>query len=240
MEFLKEALKGLLIAFALVLQEQLPDVIYPAAVDGRSRGYVKIAVWATAILLLPALDYFFRKGWMSIGFIRRRLHCANFEGIWLQRVGLPDRPYSIAVIRHAAGHKGWIYEGLGFNSDFEQAAEWDTRSLLYNADRHEWYFMGDAMVDDPTDLATGKEFSVLPILRLSKERKSNWIKGLVSDLAPETRQAVFKIVLRRIVLRKGQTYGRKLRTIEDIKDLEPDQVRGLFETVPRLLIRHHA
>lgn len=81
MEFLKEALKGLLIAFALVLQEQLPDVIYPAAVDGRSRGYVKIAVWATAILLLPALDYFFRKGWMSIGFIRRRLHCANFEGI---------------------------------------------------------------------------------------------------------------------------------------------------------------
>jgi hypothetical protein len=230
-----ELFKGLLIALALVLQETLPDWYPP---QDRRRFYVKLAVWLAAILLVPLLEYFFRKGWLSIGIIRRWLHhCANFEGIWLQRVGLPDRPYSIAVIRHAPGRQGWIYEGLGFNRDFEQAAEWDSASLLYNEDRHEWYFKGEAEIKDGADLAPGKEFAVWPILRRSKDRKSNKIKGLVADLAPGTRQAVFTIMLRRLMLPRHRNAGRQFRTIEDIKDMDPGKVRALFETMPSMLLK---
>src|SRR5262249_19360173 len=74
--------------------------------------------------------------------------CSRWEGYWYQRVGHPDRPHSISIIRHDFIRCIWHYEGYGYSADFKLAVRWRSTDKEYWDET--WLFRGQSEELDPS------------------------------------------------------------------------------------------
>jgi hypothetical protein len=90
------------------------------------------------------LSWFLRRGWRSIGTLRRYwFPVAGFEGVWVQSVSNERRPFSLACIEYGATRRQWDYRGFAFDAALELKASWHTSGIHFDPRRRAWHFSGD-------------------------------------------------------------------------------------------------
>jgi len=160
--------------------------------------------------------------------VLRSRRLKDFEGLWVQKVGIKDRPHSIAMIKYNKGEGCWTYEGVGFNASFLKSAYWHTSSIYFNdKNKHtpEWFFSGDAKLFEMKEIGPTPEDSVAhvhPILTLP-EMKRNRFNGIVADVGVGGKRNLFDIEL---LAAKSQA---QINSREDIENLSPDEVREILQ-----------
>lgn len=228
-ETILELARPAMVIVALTLVEALPPILVGY---GANEHYSKIGIGVAAIIALVLLDLFIRRA-SSFAFIRRRHYpVAWLEGVWLQKVGRPDRPYSIARLAYI-GNGRWKYDGIGYTDQFVPAVHWTSFSLTPSSDGRSWYFFGEFhelefnKSLDHYERRKGGE--VAPILNLPEKdwRKANELVGRVADLdTGPNRLPPFSIVLRRAAI--ISVPADLLDGPEGFKKLTTDQCRTLF------------
>lgn len=165
-----------------------------------------------------------------IGKWLRNHELKKFEGLWAQNVTLEARPYSIAFINFNQKQKHWIYDGIGFGTDFRPAAEWHTISLYFNNDdfHREWFFSGEGQLRNYV-AALGKtqledqKAHVLPVLKLPKNSVVE-VDGTVSDIGIGGKRKIFGVTLKRA----PSQFSNRLSSINGILQMKPDEVCQLL------------
>jgi hypothetical protein len=108
-------------------------------------------ILAYALYILSFLACFFiirfivRRG-QYYKWIRNRLFSvARFEGLWFQRVGIPERPHALSWIKFDDVAKRWIYDGYALDRDWKPVARWTTHSMYFDESDGRWFFEGTAV-----------------------------------------------------------------------------------------------
>lgn len=221
-----ELIRPFMIFTGLFLYEVVPGTLqkhFPLSENG-----AKVLCGIAVIVSLYALDLLLRKGASASKVLRRIRYSPNadFEGLWIQKVAVHDRPYSISRIEYLSDGR-WSYSGIGYKSDFTPAAEWMTTSLNYDKKPRRWYFGGDSWLLE-WDRGAGHYHKihrgyVSPILTLPNST-ADPVEGTVIDLDLNGQNNVFLVTLRR-----GQNlYPVQLSSIEKIKWLKPKEVMELL------------
>lgn len=167
--------------------------------------------------------------------VRRRLYpVAAFEGVWLQRTSLGERPYSVSWIRFERARDGgprWVYEGWALDRTFGLAARWECRDVQFDEADRRWFFLGPASLGsrDPTTKryrrARGRG-EVIPVLTLPAGRAYDRAEGIVIDVDLAQSDQAFRVEL----LRADPLFARAERPDAEAveRNLRPEDLRALF------------
>jgi hypothetical protein len=161
--------------------------------------------------------------------VLRNRRLKEFEGLWVQKVGIIDRPYSIAIIKYNKAEGCWTYDGVGFNASFLKSAYWHTSSIYFNDKNKstpEWFFSGDAKLFEVKDIGLTPEDSVAhvhPILNLP-EISRNRFNGIVADVGVGGKRNLFDIEL---LAAEPQA---QINSREDIEKLSPENVKAIIQS----------
>lgn len=225
-ETILELLRPTMVIVALTAIETAPQALL-----GYNEHHVKIAVGVFCIVMMAGLDFALRKGtniWKGIRHVVYPI--SRFEGVWFQRVG-NKRPYSMAAIEYDTDGR-WIYHGVGFDENFEPAAEWMTFSMKLPSNKRNWYFAGDAETLTPNRILKNFERQskgyVVPIIDLPDEAKwgtAKEVTGKVIDLKVDRKDEVFGIRL----FRADKVFPNGLPEHEEIKKMSREEIKKLFE-----------
>jgi hypothetical protein len=157
---------------------------------------------------------------------------SRWEGYWYQRVGHPDRPYSISIIRHDFMHPSWHYEGHAYKGDYKLAARWQSRDIEYWEEN--WVFRGQAEDrDESGDTSEGGRRHVFSVLYLDRFKpglaKRHHMHGRVIDLdvTKDQRANGFPIELHRIRKEHWKKAGIKKKNTQ----LDHDDAQKLIAAI---------
>lgn len=71
---------------------------------------------------------------------------ASFEGLWLEKVRIDERPYSLATIAFDKETRSYLYSGYAFNDKGELRAHWDTFELKFDLRQfNKCHFYGESV-----------------------------------------------------------------------------------------------
>jgi hypothetical protein len=220
-----EIIRPILIFTGLLIVEAVPKLFFAA----NGEVPAKIVTACLVVAVLYGLDFVVRKGGTYFKPIRRIRHdpIVRYEGLWLQKVDIDERPYSVGRIQYLSdGH--WSYRGIGYSKDhWKPAAEWETYSLNYDGALKRWHFAGDSSLLK-LNVGAGhydKEHRgyVSPILNLDLEEPDT-IPATVVDLELKQENRVFKATL----YRADSLYPVQLPSIGKLRRMSADEVKKLF------------
>jgi hypothetical protein len=222
-----ELLRPLVIVTGLVLFEAVPNILHERWVWPEQP--TRIGTGILIVVVIYFLDVVYRR-WTSFEFVRRSRYPGptSLEGLWLQRVELEGRPYSISRIRYVSERR-WTYSGVGFDAHFAPKAEWHSASLHYDEEEKKWYFAGDAwLLDHNPGIGTYKRTArgyVRPMLENTSETLlASSLDGSVVDVDLGGNNAVFTVALHRC----DDLYPVRLPSVEHIKRMPANEVEYLF------------
>lgn len=136
----------------------------------------------------------------------------RFEGLWVQKVGIHARPYSIGLISFDARKQAWKYSGVGFDRDLVAKVKWETYSIRSDAIEHVWYFAGFSRFYDD---AKKSRYNVVPILEFQGD-EIDWLEGTVADIGADNERKIFSIEIMKKI--KGHdALVRMLSSVERIR-----------------------
>jgi len=223
-----ELIRPIVIVTGLVVLEAAPHVF------GGPEPTVKIIAGLVIVVTIYALDFAFRKGGSYFKPIRQIRHepLPVFEGLWLQKVDIPERPYSMGRIEYLEDGR-WSYSGIAFSDQLRPAAEWNTYSLNYDAARKKWHFAGESsLLEWNKGSGNYKKVHrgyVSPILELDIDEKGrvqakDHVQATVIDLNLKEENRVFEATL----IRGDNLYAVQLPSVRKIRQMPQDEVRQLF------------
>jgi hypothetical protein len=235
-----ELARSIIVMFCILLSYLLIKVIpwtetpFRNVLDklGGDAQQPKELISALLVFFAFALIYTLLNRWQSWRWLRlKRFPYAQYEDLWLQKVQIKERPYSVSRIYFDKSERRWIYEGIGFDPEFEKKAEFHTTSRHYDSNARIWLFYGDATLFQEIKV----QGRVAPMLKLPNLRGDD-IDGSVADLGllepwrPREPGRVFEIDLKRAgeLCPKGFLGRRRLWTINEIRAMPQRDVKDLF------------
>ncbi|MGP0093800.1 MAG: hypothetical protein ACLPKB_28245 [Xanthobacteraceae bacterium] len=231
-----EFFRTVVILAALAAGEWMPDNLATlglAWVTGiMPAPWVKIGCWVVIALLVLVIDYVVRRyDWML--WWMRDPQLSRAEGVWFQKVAIPERPYSIGRIEYS-GNGRWAYSGVGYGDKFEPKADWQTASLGCDSQSKKWYFAGQAHLLKYDAHLKRYQWEhtgyVNPILDLHEASHIAEHDGTVVDLDLNKENRIFTIALTRadrLFPKRLWIFPRRL-SVDDMKRMEPSKVQNLF------------
>jgi hypothetical protein len=219
----------ILVALIILIWEKVPDRVLESLKSPDPIVFSTIA-YAITIGLIIAVTFVFERVFRTpvLASLSKDSNLAKFEGIWAQKISLPERPYSIGLIRFNAKSDCWEYSGVGFHPDFTPGATWHTSSSRYDDKVREWFFAGTASTVDNRDAS----YTVVPIIRIPRG-VSHKLTGTVADIGAGGHRLIFDILeMKRITA--PSDFDGDLSSPDSITDLRSDQVQTLLFKVALL------
>jgi hypothetical protein len=206
------------------LPEALSDLLVHELKTPPDPKTLSIISYGATIALIVGITYAFDR-LLTVPTVAKWLRdpqLAELEGVWVQRISLTGRPFSIGLIQYDSGLNSWEYSGVGFDQNCKAAATWNTFSLGYNSARRTWHFDGTACILTNEDVRT----FVSPTLKIPRGTVDK-LTGLVSDIGADNTRHIFDIKeMKRISI--PAAFNGDLSSTDTIRDLSPSQVGELL------------
>jgi hypothetical protein len=249
-----EILRGIFVIFCVAIGEVFAtSPKTQELVGGFVQDQTYIHLVGIAVALIPVAIFYFVVAlvadWSRWSKLARNIRFpseAHYEDFWLQQTGLVKRPFSMGWIHFDRSEQDWVYRGLGFDNNFQLAAEWESRSVHYDSHNGRWLFYGSANLLEPGAVLGANVIPILHTPRPPKHGNIKAISGRVADIGVEAdkniigrvfeielkRASVSKLVRASNLYPKSWVFWKRLPSFEQIKgmdkDARADEVRELF------------